>query len=146
MPTAIEMFRQQREAAERVHQQLLEVSRLLAELQRRTAALTNDESLRTLLREEQNWLIEAQRFVAEVRYLRLAVDQRWSSKLARWTLPILFALTSALVAGVGFGAVTKRDVAEDRSLRNRAAFAETVLERLDAMTPAERRQFDRLLK
>ena len=38
------------------------------------------------------------------------------------------------------------DGAEAASLRNRAAFADTILERLDAMTPAERRQFDRLMK
>jgi hypothetical protein len=41
---------QQRDAAENVHQQLLEVSRLLAELQRRTAALAKNEDLRAVLR------------------------------------------------------------------------------------------------
>ena len=117
MSSAIEVFREQRGAAERVHQQLVEVSRLLAELQRRTAALAKDENLRTVLSDERNWLIEAQRFVAEVRYLRLAVEHRWSAKLGRWALPLLFALMSALAAGVGQGAMAARDAEELASLR-----------------------------
>jgi hypothetical protein len=146
MPNAIDTFRAHREAVEQVHARLLEVSRLLTQLSTQAATLAADKELRAVLQEEQRWLTEARRLVEGVRYFRQSVDHRWPAQLRRWALAGVFALASAMAAGAGFGAVTKREVADDASLRNRAAFADTILERLDAMTPAERRQFDRLMK
>ena len=146
MPSAIETFRAQREAVEQVQTRLLEVSRLLTQLSTQANALAADKELRAVLQDEQRWLAEARQLVAEVRYFRQSVDHRWPAKLRRWALAGVFALGSAIAAVAGFGAATKRDAAEDASLRNRAEFAATILERLDAMTPAERRQFERLLK
>ena len=146
MPSAIETFRAQREAVEQVHTELLEVSRLLGQLSTQATALAADKELRAVMQEEQRWLTEARQMVAEARYFRQSVDHRWPARLRRWALACLFALASAMAAGAGFGAVTKRDAAEDALQRNRAAFAEQILERLNAMTPAERHQFDRLLK
>jgi hypothetical protein len=146
MPSAIETFRAQRDAVEQIHAQLLEVSRLLKQLSNQATELATDKELRAVMQEEQRWLVEARQMVAEVRYFRQSVDHRWPAQLRRWALAGVFALATAAAAGVGFGAIAKRDAAEDASLRNRAAFAETILERLDAMTPAERHQFDRLLK
>lgn len=146
MSSAIEMFRQQREAAAKVHQQLLEVSRLLNQLSAQAGALAADKELRAAVQDEQRWLMEARQLVAEIRCFRQLADHRWTAQLRRWALAGLFALASAMAAGAGFGAVTERDTAEDASLRNRAALADTILERLDVMTPAERRQFERLLR
>jgi hypothetical protein len=146
MPSAIETFRAHREAVEQVHTRLLEVSRLMAQLSTQASALAADKEFRAVLQEQQRWLVEARQHVAEVRYFRQSMDHRWPAQLRRWALAGVFALASAIAAGAGFGVVTKRGAAEDTLLRNRAAFGETILERLDAMTPAERRQFDRLLK
>ena len=145
MPNAIEMFREQRDAADRVHQRLVEVSRLLSELKNQANALATDKDLRAALREEQDWLEEARRLVAEVRYFRESEDHRRLAVLRRWGLALLFALASAGVAGAGYAAVTPTDVEAVASLRERAAFADAIHKRLEAMTPAELRQFDRLL-
>ena len=112
----------------------------------KTAALAQDEDLRTLLTDERNWLTEAHRLVADVRDLRLAVEHRWSSAIRRWVLPTLFALASAMAAGGGFGALAGRQAEDADALRDRAAFADAIQERLDTMTTAERRQFERLIK
>ena len=138
-------FHAQRDAAEQVHTQLLEVSRLLRQLSTQANALATDKDLRAVLREEQHWLAEARQLVAEVRYFRQSVDHRWPASCvagrlracSRWRRRWRRARAtepSAIESG------------EDASLRNRAAFADAILERLDAMTPAERRQFDRLMK
>ncbi len=129
-----------------VHIQSLEVSRLLTQLSTQATALAADKELRAVLQEERRWLAEARQLVLEVRYFRQSVDHRWPARLRRWALAGVFALATAAAVGAGFGAVTRGDAAEDASFRNRAAFADTILQRLDAMTPAERRQFDRLLK
>jgi hypothetical protein len=146
MPSAIETFRAQREAVVQVHAQLLEVSRLLNQLSSQATALTADKEFRALLHEEQRWLAEARQLVAEVRYFRQALDHRWPAQLRRWALACLVALASAVAAGAGFVAVAERDAAEEMSLRKRAAFADTILERVGGMTPAERRQFERLMR
>jgi hypothetical protein len=59
MPSAIDTFRAQREAVEKVHAQLLEVSRLLNQLSNQATALTADKEFRAVLKEEQRWLAEA---------------------------------------------------------------------------------------
>jgi hypothetical protein len=68
MPNAIEMFREQGDAADRVHQRLVKVSGLLSQLNNQANALATDKDLRGVLREELQWLAEARQLVAEVRY------------------------------------------------------------------------------
>ena len=80
MPNAIDMFREQREAANQVHKRLTEVSVLLAQLDRQVEALTTNQDLRAVLRQEHTWLEEAHRTVAEVRAFReqeLAPERAW---------------------------------------------------------------------
>jgi hypothetical protein len=84
--------------------------------------------------------------VAEVRHFRQSEDHRWPAKLRRWVLMCLFAVASAMAAGAGYGVLTRTDLEDESSLRRCAAFADSILERLDAMTPTEQRQFDRLMK
>jgi hypothetical protein len=146
MPSAIETFRAQREAIEQVQSRLLEVSRLLTQLSTQATTLAADKELRAVLQEEQRWLAEARQMVAEVRYFRQSVDHRWPAQLRRWVLPILFALASATAAGIGHGVLAARDLDAVASLRARASYADAIHKRLQAMTPAERRQFERLIR
>jgi hypothetical protein len=146
MSSAIEVFREQRDLVEKVHGRLAEVSQLLQRLHGQATALAADQELRTLLRDEQRWLGEARHLVTEVRYLRQSEDHRRLAVLRRWVLALLFALASAGVAGAGYAAVVPRDVDAAASLRERAAFADAIQMRFETMTPAERRQFDQLIK
>jgi hypothetical protein len=52
MPSAIDVFREQREAAEQLHGQLVEISAVLGRLREQVNALALNEDLRTVLREE----------------------------------------------------------------------------------------------
>lgn len=145
MANAIEMFRQQREAVEQVHQRLVDVSQLLSQLNEKASALACDEELQTAFRDEQRWLAEARQLVGEVRRLRQSEDPRWLAVTRRWGLALLFALVSAGVSGAGYAAVTLPRDEADASVRQRAAFGDAVRKRVETMTPAELRQFDRLL-
>ena len=53
---------------------------------------------------------------------------------------------SAAAAGAGYGAVARPWTAAMTALRTRLDFAEFVEHRVITMTPAERRQFDSLMK
>src|SRR5919108_310376 len=95
MPSAIDVFREQREAADQVHEEMT-------------------------------------RF--------------WPGVVGRWALALVFALASAAAAGAGYARVTKPYAAEIAALRSRVGFADFVEHRVLTMTPAERRQFDTLIK
>ena len=75
----------------------------------------------------------------EVRRFRPAV-------IRRWALALVFALASATGAGAGYAWATRPYQAELAALRSRMEFAEFVEHRALTMTPAERRQFDALMK
>ena len=51
-----------------------------------------------------------------------------------------------MAGGAGYRAIVRERSGDDESLRSRAAFPDSILERLEAMTSAERHQFDRLMK
>jgi hypothetical protein len=70
----------------------------------------------------------------------------WPGVIRRWTVALLFALVSAAIAGAGYAWWTEPYAAELASLRSRAEFASFVEHRVLTMTPAERRQFDALMK
>jgi hypothetical protein len=60
MTSAIDVFREQREAADQVQERLTEISQLVGQLNRQVNALAMNEDLRKVLREEQDWLRSAQ--------------------------------------------------------------------------------------
>ena len=64
---------------------------------------------------------------------------------ASMSAPVPVRAGIAIAAGTGHGVAGQRNK-DDTALRSRAAFAAAILERLDGMTPEERRQFDRLMK
>ncbi|MBZ5558989.1 MAG: hypothetical protein LAO77_17080 [Acidobacteriia bacterium] len=147
MPTALDTFRAQREAADGVYARLTEVSQLLHQLRGQADALARNDELHTILQREQSWLDQARRTIEEARRWRQMEMQRfWPGVWRRWALALVFALASAAAAGAGYAAVTRPWAAELTSLRERMDVAEFVERRILTMTPAERRQFDALMK
>jgi len=147
MPSAIDVFREQREAAEQLHGQLAEISALLGRLRQQVNALALNEDLRTVLREERDWLSRAQLAVSEVRSFREQDMLRfWAGVIRRWAVALVFALASAAAAGAGYAWWTKPYGDELAALRSRIGFVDFVEHRVLTMTPAERRQFDALMK
>jgi hypothetical protein len=147
MPSAIDVFREQREAAEQLHGRVQEVAMLLCQVRQQVSALALNEDLRTLLREEQDWLTRAQLAVSEVRSFREQDMLRfWPGVFRRWAVALIFAIGSATAAGAGYAWATKPYGAELAALRSRVGFADFVEHRVLTMTPAERRRFDALMK
>ena len=147
MPSAIDVFREQREASEQLHGRLQEISALLDQLRHQVNSLALNDDLRAVLRQEQDWLMRAQLAVSEVRSFREQDMLRfWPGVMRRWTIALIFALVSAAVGGAGYAWWTKPYAAEVAALRTRVEFADFVEHRVLTMTAAERRQFDTLMK
>jgi hypothetical protein len=147
MPSAIDLFREQREAADQVHARLTDISTLLGQLRHQVNSLSLNQELRAVLREEQGWLERAQLAVSAVRSFREQDMLRfWPGVVRRWVVALAFALASAAAAGAGYAWVTKPYAADLAALRSQVEFADFVQHRIVAMTPAERRQFDALMR
>jgi hypothetical protein len=55
MPSATDLFREQREAAEQLHGRVQEISALLDQLRHHVNSLALNDELRAMLRKEQDW-------------------------------------------------------------------------------------------
>jgi hypothetical protein len=147
MPSAIDTFRAQREAAEGIHGCLQQIAELLTRLRQEADAIAHNGDLRAVFQREESWLEQAERTVAEVREWReQEAGQFWPGVARRWAVALIFALVSAWTAGAGYAFVTKPWEAELTALRARTGFAELVERRVAKMTRTERRQFDALMK
>lgn len=147
MSSALDVFRAQREAADAVHARLQEVVLLLRTIKEETRALTHNEALRSLLQEEATWLASAEQTITTMRHQReWEVDRFWPAVWRRWALAAAFTVLMALTAGAGYAWVAQPDQAELTSLRSRVEAMDFVAQRVLKMTPAERRQFDALMK
>jgi hypothetical protein len=147
MPNAIDAFRAQREAAEAVYERLQEISAVLAVVRTQVDAVAGNAELRAVLQREEAWLTQASRTVDEVRAWREREARQFLPSVARrWVLALVFALLAAWIAGAGYAYIAKPDEDELRVLRARAAFVASIEDRVMTMTPAERRQFDTLMK
>jgi hypothetical protein len=147
MPNAIDAFRAHRQAAEAVYERLQEISAVLATVRTQVDAVTGNAELRALLQREEAWLAQASRTVNEVQAWREREAQKFLPSVAwRWALALIFSLAAAGIAGAGYAYVAKPHEDELRELRARAAFVESIEDRVLTMTPAERRQFDTLMK
>jgi hypothetical protein len=147
MDSSLDTFRAQREAVDQVHARLMEVSDLLKQVQSQVDAVAGNADLRAVLRDEQNWLRQAQGLLADVRYFRKQERLRfWPGVWRRWALALVFALASAAAAGAGYAWVTKPYATELAELRNRAGLADVIAARMATMTVDERRQFDAFMK
>jgi len=104
MSGALDAFRAQEEAANRVHARLTEVARLLERLQAQANAIARDTELRAALRDEHGCLVEARQFLAEARHFREQERLRyWPGIWRRWAVAVLFALASVAAFGAAFG-------------------------------------------
>jgi hypothetical protein len=147
MQSALDAFRAQREAADQVHTRLAETSQLLTQVQRQVDAVAGNQDLRAVLRDETDWLRQTQQLLADVRHLREEETRRfWPGVWRRWVLALVFALASAVAAGAGYAQWTQPYATELSDLRDRVALADAIVARTAAMTPAERRQLDRLMR
>ena len=146
MQSALDAFRAQREAADQVHARLGEVAALLEHLTRQVDAIADNAELRAVLRDERDWLCQAQQFLADVRHFREQERLRfWPAVWRRWVLAVVFALASAAAAGAGLAWQTRLDsIAFDRLLAEQNSLRESGA-RMSTMTPAERRQFYMLI-
>jgi hypothetical protein len=147
MGNAIDAFRAQREAAEQLRAQLSALSELLGTLHQQIASLALNEELKTILRDEQRWLAQAENTIAAVRRWReREMYAFWWPLLWRWVVVCAFAMASAALAGAGYAWVSQPYAAEKAALRSRAELADRIEHRLLTMTPAERQQFERLMR
>jgi hypothetical protein len=147
MPSALETFRAQREAIDQVHLGLTEVAELLRALRAQVDAIAQDQALRQVLRDEEHWLESARRTITEVRALREDEMRRfWPAVWRRWAVALTFALASAAAFGAGYVWASRPYEAELASLRTRVELLDAIAQRVITMTPAERRQFDALMK
>src|SRR3954463_7951643 len=121
MPNALDAFRAQREAADAVYERVQEIARLMAQVRQEVDLLSGNADLRAILRQEQTWLSQAERTVAEVRAWREREAQRfWPGVPRRWAVAVIFALASAWASGAGYAYVAKPYADELITLRARA--------------------------
>lgn len=147
MSNALDIFREQQDAARRVHNELVGVAALLEQLQAQVSSIANNHDLREVLREERTWLDAAQGTIAEAERWRLEEQRRyWPGVAYRWITALAFALLSAVAVGTGYAWITKPYASELDALRPRAELGLLVEQRMNTMTPAERRQLDALMK
>jgi hypothetical protein len=147
MTNALDVFREQQDAARQVHAELVEVAALIERLQVQIAGIANDRDLREVLREERLWLEAAQRATDDARRWRIEEQRRyWPGVAYRWITALAFALLSAVAVGTGYGWIVKPYATELDALRPHAELGQLVGHRMNTMTPAERRQLDVLMK
>jgi len=147
MGNTLDAFKAQRQAVEAVHAKLMEVATLVSTLQPQFERLRIDQRLKETLDAETKWLVKVQDLVGEVRAFREAEFGRFRFGVVwRWALACLFALAAISVGEAVYVWAEKPYSEEVDRLRAQAAFADVVQRRMSTMTPAERQQFDRLMK
>ena len=147
MASALDEFRAQREAADAIHARLEETTALLRSVLAETQTLAHSEALRTLLRDEQTWLVRAEQVITTMRHQReWEVRRFWPAVWRRWVVAVMFAVVTTGAASAGYVWAARPDAAELADLRARMDGLDVIAERVLTMTPAERRQFDALMK
>ena len=147
MSNALDAFRAQREAAAAIHAQLSATAALLSSIHKETQVLAHTESLRKLLQEESAWLGRAERAIETMRHHReWEVYRFWPAVWRRWVVAVVSAVLTAGAAGAGYVWAARPGEDERSALRARLTQLDSVAARVLTMTPAERRQFDALMK
>jgi hypothetical protein len=147
MPSALDVFRAQKQAAEEVQTRLREATEALHALRDDLCTLANDRALRQLLHDERAWLVQAQHFISQVEASRRHELHRfWPAVWKRWAMIVVLILATGLATGAGYVWAARPYEAELASLRARVELGDEVARRVLEMTPAERRQFEVLMK
>jgi hypothetical protein len=144
---ALDAFRAQREAVDDLRARVEIVAKLIADIAVQVDAIAKNQILRDVLNAERTWLAQTERVLQRVRELREDEMRRfWPAVWRRWTPALAFALAAAMVCGAGFVWAARPYEAELASLRARVELLDFVGRRIIAMNPAERLQFDALMK
>jgi hypothetical protein len=102
--------------------------------------------LKESVQREEHYLQETRQTVAEVRRWRASQATGSWRQARHCAIAGAFALVAAFAAGAGYAVASKPYANEVQNLRARIALTELVEDRVLAMTPAERKQFDALMK
>ena len=120
MASALDEFRAQREAADAIHARLEETAALLRSVLAETQTLAHSEALRTLLRDEQTWLVRAEQVITTMRHQReWEVHRFWPAVWRRWVVAVMFAVVTTGAASAGYVWAARPDAAELADLRAR---------------------------
>lgn len=147
MPSALDTFRAQQEAADAVYARLQDVAGLLNDFRKQVDALQRTDELKQLLEREERWLTEARQTVITVERWRENDARRfWRGVVVRWLVVAVFAIAAAAAAGGVYAAYTKPFDRELEQLRDQAAFGRFVEQRAMNMSVSERHAFDVLMR
>ncbi len=147
MASALDVFRAQREAAAEVQKRLREATDALDALRQDLWKLADDPMLRQLLHDERAWLAQAQRLIGQVeRFREHELHRFWPAVWKRWAMIVVLILATGLATGAGYVWAAQPYEAELANLRSGVELGDTVARRVLEMTPAERRQFEVLMK
>jgi hypothetical protein len=147
MSGALEAFRAQREAVDDLRARVVEVAKLIADVTAQVETVARDPALRDVLSAERAWLAQTERVLEQVRALREDEVRRfWPAVWRPWAAALMFALAAAAAFGSGYVWAVRPYEAELASLRDRVELLDFVAQRVITMTPAERREFDSLMK
>jgi hypothetical protein len=147
MSSALEAFRAQREAADHVHERLVEVTTLLQSANDQADRLAKNDDWLQLLRQEETWLVRAHDLVTRVeQFRRFEASRFWPAVWRRWAVAVVFGCATSAAAAGGYAWVSRPYAAELTELRSRVELLDYVAQRVLKMTPAERREFDALMK
>jgi hypothetical protein len=147
MPSALDTFRAQQEAADAVYARLQDVAGLLADIRKEADALQRTDELKHLLERQERWLHEARQIVIQVqRAHENDMHRFWRGVVVRWLVAAVFAIAAAAAAGAGYVAFARPYDRVLEQLRDQAAFGRFVERRALSMSAAERRQFDALMR
>jgi len=147
MANALDMFKALREATDALHATLTDLTAHVSSLQQGLDHLSLDTTLKETLKAEQAWLSKVEELLEKEQAFRQSQFEHFRlSILWRWVLACAFALAAMGAAGAGYVWAARPYKAELAQLRDQAASADLIERRLAAMTPAERQQFERLLK
>ena len=146
MSNALDAFRAQREAVEQVHARLTDVAQLVQALRVQIDAVARDGAFRVVLQNETALIDRAERVIAEVRRLREQELARfWPGVWRRWAVAVALGAVTLASFGAGYAWTSRPYRAEIENLTQRLEFLDFVAQRVLTMTPAERRQFDRVM-
>ena len=147
MRNALDTFKAQQEAAETLHARLTDVAALLSDLTVRVDRVRIGTELKATLDAEQRWLAQMQDLLRDVQRWRQweSRESRWKA-VWRWSAAVAFALAVSTATGCGFLWARQLYAIQLERLQSEAVLADLFERRVAMMTPAERQQFQRLMK
>jgi len=147
MANALDTFKAQQKAVEALLARLTDVVAVVSDLTARVEDLRRGGELKATLEAEQRWLARTQDVLRDVRQWQERESRELRlTALWRWTKAIAFAFAVATASSAGFMWARQLYAVELERLQSQAALADVVERRVTAMTPAEREQFERLMK